>query len=394
VTNPHSAALPLDLVPGGPTFRLLLRVGLANPAAPRLVRTAFVVLVATWMPLALLTLLAGTAMIGSTEQPFARDFAVHARLLLALPLFLLGEVSINPRLRAIAATFVRTGVVRDVDLPAYEGAVRSALRLRDSVVAEIVLIAMAVIGAAGVTVGSLAAPTGSWAVAIDASGAHLTAAGWWYALVGLPVFQFVLFRSLWRGVIWTHFLGAMSKLDLALVPTHPDHAGGLGFVGVGQTSWVPLVFAISIVLAASFADAVVYGGSHVFDFKLPIAGYGALVAIALLGPLLRFRWQLARAHFTGLLEYGALVHDHHLKFDRKWIGGREGSDESLLGSPDVSSLVDSSAGYELVASMRTLPIALSDVVPIAIAVALPMVALFAIEIPIIEIVKNLLAIIA
>lgn len=394
MTTTVPAALPLDLVPGGPTFRFLLRVGLANPAAPRLVRTAVAVLLATWLPLAALTLLSGTALLGSVELPFARDFAVHARLLLAVPLFLLAEVSIGPRLRAVAAMFVRSGIVRESDVPVYEDAVRATLRLRDSVLAEIVLIAIAVAGAATVTIGSLATPVESWATTIDASGAQLTVAGWWYALVGLPIFQFLLFRSLWRGVLWTHFLGAISRLDLALVATHPDHAGGLGFLGTGQTSWAPLVLAISIVLAASFADAVIYGDSHVLDFKLPIAGYAALVALALVGPLFRFRGQLARNHFASLLEYGALIHDHHLAFDRKWIGEREGREESLLGNPDASSLADASAGYELVASMRTLPIALRDFVPLAIAVALPMLALFAIEIPIVEILKKLLAIVA
>ena len=392
--NTHSAPLTLDLVTGGPTFRLMLRVGLANPAAPRLLRAALVFLLATWAPLALLTLVAGTAFVGSSAQPFARDFAVHARLLLAVPLFLLSEVTIGPRLRAVAATFIRAGIVRESEIAAYDDAVRAAIRLRDSGIAEIALVALAVGGTIATTVVKLSNPTESWALLIADGGAHLTAAGWWYALVGVPVFQFFLLRSLWRGIIWTRFLGAMAGLDLSLVATHPDHAGGLGFVGVGQTSWVMLVLAISIVLAGSFADAVVYGDRHVLDFKLPIAAYGAIAALALLGPLLKFRAPLARTRFAALLEYGALVHDHHLAFDRKWIGGSVAPDEMLLGNPDASSLADTSAGYELVAAMRTLPASLRDIVPLVVAVVLPMIPLLAIEIPIAEILKRLLAIIA
>jgi hypothetical protein len=386
--------LPLDLVPGGPTFRLMLRVGLANPAAPRLLRSALALLIVTWVPLAVLTLLAGTALEGEITQPLARDFAVHARLLLAVPLFLLSEVAIGPRLRAVAATFVRSGIVPESERAAYEEAVRSAMRLRDSTTAEIALIALSVFGTIATMGVRLSAPTESWAVSIVDGASHLTAAGWWYAAVGLPVFQFLLYRALWRGYIWTRFLGAMSKLPLALVATHPDHAGGLGFVGVGQTSWVALVFAISIVLAGSFADAVVYGGSHVTDFKFPIAAYGGVVLVALIGPLFKFNKPLALARFTGLLEYGALVHDHHLKFDHKWVGGGEATDEKLLGNPDASSLADTSAGYELVRAMRTVPLAMKDLVPLAIAVALPMIPLFAIEIPLVDILKKLLAIVA
>jgi len=384
---------PLDLVPGGPTFRLMLRVGLANPAAPRLMQSALTLLVVTWFPLALLTLLAGTALEGSIEQPFVRDFAVHARLLLAVPLFLLSEVTIGPRLRAIAATFVSSGLVPQSERAAYDDTVRAAMRLRDSSTAEFVLIALSVVGSIAAMATRLSSPVESWLVSSHDGARYLTIAGWWYAAVGLPVFQFFLYRSLWRGFIWARFLGAMSKLDLSLVATHPDHAGGLGFVGVGQAAWGALAFAISIVLAGSFADAVIYKGSHVMDFKFPIAAYAAVVAVALIWPLFKFRRKLALARFKGLLEYGALVHDHHLAFDRKWIGGSEGDDD-LLGNPDASSLADTSAGYELVAAMRTLPLATKDLIPIVVAVALPMIPLFAIEIPLAEILGNLLKIIA
>jgi hypothetical protein len=268
------------------------------------------------------------------------------------------------------------------------------MQLRDSATAELVLIALAIAGSISTMSARFSVPVESWLIATSADGGqYLTLAGWWYAAVGLPVFQFLLYRSIWRGFMWVRFLGAMSRLDLALVPTHPDHAGGLGFVGVGQAAWSALVFAVSIVLAGSFADAVIYQGSHVMEFKFPIAAYGAVVALAVIWPLFKFRRPLALARFKGLLEYGALIHAHHLAFDRKWIGGATG-DEHLLGNADASSLADTSAGYELVRSMRTLPLATKDLVPIAAAAALPMIALLAIEIPLSEIIGNLLKIVA
>lgn len=355
-------------------------------------RAAFVFVLVTWVPLALLSLFAGRAFAGDVAQPFVRDFSMHARLLLAVPLFILSDI--GPKLRAVAATFVRARLVREHELGKYEDEVRTVLRRRDSASAETVLVALAFTAAFATTAVRLGAPVESWAVHLDAGIGRLTLAGWLYALVGLPIFQFLLLRSLWRGVIWARFLSAMARFDLAIVPTHPDHAGGLGFLGVGQTSWVVLVFAVSIMLAASFADAVIYGDSHVLDFKMPIAAYGVIAALALLGPLQRFSGRLGRARFAGLLEYGALVHDHHLAFDRKWIGGTGAADQNLLGNPDASSLADTSAGYELVATMRTIPVAVRDVVPLAIAVVLPMVPLFAIEIPIADILAKLLKIIA
>ena len=62
----------------------------------------------------------------------------------------------------------------------------------------------------------------------------LTAAGWWYALVSLPMFRFLLWRWLWRVFIWAALLWQTSKIQLRLLPTHPDQAGGLGTLGVAH----------------------------------------------------------------------------------------------------------------------------------------------------------------
>jgi len=387
------AVRALDLVPGGPSFRLLLRVGLANPEAPRLIHLAGVLVVATWLPLLVLTFVAGTARVGSVEMPFLRDFAVHARLLLALPLFVLSDVISGPRLRATAATFVRAGLVRDSQRGGYDEAVRSALALRDSARAEVALVLLAYAGMVVLAGTRLANPQSSWMALAGGGMERVTLAGAYYALVGVPFFLFLLMRSLWRGFIWARFLGAMARLDLALVPTHPDQAAGLGFVAVGQSSWGVLVLAVSIVLAGTFADAVIYGGQHVMGFQLPIGAFAAVVAVALIAPLLRFRGQLARARFRGLLEYGALVQRHHARFDRKWIQ-QAGDGDTLLGNPDASSLADASTGYQLVAAMRTLPIGPRDLPPLVVPVLLPMVALATLEIPLVEIVKKLAAILA
>ena len=49
----------------------------------------------------------------------------------------------------------------------------------------------------------------------------------WYALVGLPLFQFLSFRVLYRWGIWCRTLLGLSRTELELEPSHPDLAGGL-----------------------------------------------------------------------------------------------------------------------------------------------------------------------
>jgi hypothetical protein len=91
------------------------------------------------------------------------------------------------------------------------------------------------------------------------AGAGMTLSGWWYWYFCLPLFRFLLFRWLWRLGIWWDFLRRVAKLDLHLVPTHPDRAGGLGYLEVVHTNFFPLVFAFSAVLSASFAEGISTG---------------------------------------------------------------------------------------------------------------------------------------
>jgi hypothetical protein len=57
---------------------------------------------------------------------------------------------------------------------------------------------------------------------------HLTAAGWYALIVSNSIFEFLLGLSLWKWLLWTVFSFRISRLNLNLIPTHPDGNGGLG----------------------------------------------------------------------------------------------------------------------------------------------------------------------
>ena len=61
-------------------------------------------------------------------------------------------------------------------------------------------------------------PGGSW---------NLTPAGYWYVFVSIPILQFLLLRWYVKFFIWYRFLWHVSRLNLHLVPIHPDHSAGL-----------------------------------------------------------------------------------------------------------------------------------------------------------------------
>ena len=60
------------------------------------------------------------------------------------------------------------------------------------------------------------------------TGVHLTPAGWYSMLVSAPVVQFLGAVVLWRWLLRTIFAFRLSRLNLRLIPSHPDENGGLG----------------------------------------------------------------------------------------------------------------------------------------------------------------------
>jgi hypothetical protein len=68
--------------------------------------------------------------------------------------------------------------------------------------------------------------TVSWFPANPGEG--LTPVGYWYALVALPILQFLIFRWIYRMAVWTGFLWKVAGWTFALrrlIPTRPAASG-------------------------------------------------------------------------------------------------------------------------------------------------------------------------
>ena len=66
---------------------------------------------------------------------------LHVRLLVALPALILAEWIVHQRMRPVVRQFVVRGLIPDAARPQFDAAVASAMRLRNSVAAEVLLIA-------------------------------------------------------------------------------------------------------------------------------------------------------------------------------------------------------------------------------------------------------------
>ncbi len=122
-----------SLVAGGPAHGLQQRLGLVDPASFHPVRRALVSILLTWVALLVLSAVQGLAIGGGVKIPFLYDYAAYARFLIAIPMLIVAEGFIGPRIARVAAHFGRSGLVSESDRPAYEAALDRGRRMRDSV---------------------------------------------------------------------------------------------------------------------------------------------------------------------------------------------------------------------------------------------------------------------
>ena len=355
---------------GGPLYQAYRRTHLCGETLELVMRRVMVVTALAWLPLLILSIADGR-FAGGAQPPFLLHIDVHARLLIALPLLIATEAVVHNRLRATVRQFFERGLIPERARPRFEAAIRSALRLRNSTLAEVLLIAF--VYSVGITViwRSVAAfPEDTW-YGLAGEGGHLTPAGWWYFLVSLPLFQFLLFRWYYRLLIWAWFLWLVSRSDLQLVPTHPDRCAGLGFLSVSTDSLMPFLFAHGALFAGVTASGILFEGRGLTDYWARLIAATAIVLAVALAPFLVFVPALFRAKRAGLKEYGALAQRYVHEFDRKWLHG-EASGEHLLGSGDIQSLADLGNSFQVISGMRMFAINRNTVMLLTLATLLPL----------------------
>ncbi len=219
---------------------------------------------------------------------------------------------------------------------------------------------------------------------------NLSMAGWWHALVSVPVFQFLLLRWYFRVFIWARFLVQVSRIELKLVPTHPDRVGGLGFLTNVVYAFTPILLAHGVLLAGLIADRIFFDGATLPQFKMEIFGGVAVLVLLVLFPLMAFLGQLARVKRTGLGEYGGLAQRYVREFDAKWLRSGDPG-EPLLASADIQSLADLSNSFQVIREMRLVPFSKDTVLQLAIITLAPVAPLLLTMISFEELMKRLLS---
>ena len=359
--------------------------------ALQLVRQRIIVIsLFAWLPLLALSALEGQLLGGRVAVPFLLDVEVHVKFLLVMPLLIVAELVVHQRMRLVVRQFLERNLIPESALARFDAAIASAFRLRNSVLAEVLLIAFVyIVGVLIVWRHYTALATATWYATPSVEGSKLSLAGMWYGYVSVPFFQFLLLRWYFRIFIWIRFLWQVSRIELSLVPTHPDRVGGLGFLSNIVYSFGLLAVAHGALLAGNLANRIFYLGAALPEYKIEIAVVVIFLLCLVLGPLLLFAPQLAQAKRTGNREYGTLAERYVREFDAKWLRGGAPADEPLVGSADIQSLADLANSFEVVRTMQIAPITRDALLRLVAATLAPIVPLALTMMPLEELLKKL-----
>jgi hypothetical protein len=383
-----------SLIVGGPMFQFFRRAYLTGDGLELLRRRIAILVLISWLPPLVISSFEGHAWGSSVNLTFLKDIDAHVRFLIALPLVIGAEIVVHQRMAGMVRNFLDRSLIPMEAMGRFEGAVESARRWRNSIIAEIALLFFVYgVGVLLIWRKLVEVQLTTWHGTTPDGILHPSLAGWWFGLVSLPLFQFLLFRWYYRLVIWARFLWQVSRIKLDVLPTHPDRSAGLGFLSNVSYAFVPLLLAQGALLSGMMANRVLYAGASLSQFKVEIFGLVLAAVILILGPLLVFAPQLAQAKRKAQREYGTLAQTYVREFDKKWLRGGAPPDEPFLGSGDIQSLADVGNSYTVISEMRWLPFTAKTMVQLGITTLAPLAPLTLTILPLDELVDRFLKIV-
>lgn len=310
-----------------------------------------------WFPLVVLTLVDGTFVADDMTMPFVKDVIPYVRGLIAIPLLVMADNVIEPMMERIVKYLRSSGVVPDSEHVQLESAINKVAHLLNARWMQVILIILAVIVSWVLQADYVDMWTErnvtSWALHLENGEVDETLAGTWYLLVTAPMVSFLLYRWIWRFVVWSIFLWRVSRMELELYASHADLAGGLGMIGAGQSLFGIVFFIVATLISSQLASNILYEGDTLEDARLVVLVFIVLSIAIIAIPLMFFTGKLFTLKRRAMAEYGILQHRISRDFHQHWIS-EEGKD--LVDSMQPSAMADYTAVYEVVSSMRIVPL--------------------------------------
>ena len=325
-----------------------------------------------WLPLAILTLIDGTFYTTDVTMPFVRDVVPYARAFIAIPLLIMADNVIEPMMSKTVGYLRSSGVVPESEHEHLHDATERVAQLINNKWMQIMLALLAIIvswllQADYVDMWTERDVT-SWALHLEDGQVDETLAGMWFLLITSPIVSFLLYRWVWRFIVWSIFLYWVSKLELELYASHTDSAGGLGIIGYGQSLFGLIFMIMAALISSELASNVLYEGENLVDTKLVILVFIGVSIFVIAAPLFLFTTKLVSLKRKSLADYGELQQQISRDFHKHWIDDKA---KDLVDSMHPSAMADYSAVYEVVSGMRVVPMHSRAVIVLGLVLLVP-----------------------
>jgi len=373
---PRAQTVSFSEHPNGIFYRLIVALQVSKPGKEGVLACVILFICLTFLPLVLLASFNSAVFTGVVEIPLLQDYATLTRFLIVGPIILSAELLIKPVMSKVAQQFVECKVIDEAQVSAYETVVHDSFRLRDSLMAEILLLVLAfVFSIAGAQV-VVFSHLSNWQAVVINHDQVLTWAGYWNLFVSQPLFKFVLFDWIYEYILWVVFLARVARFKLNIVASHPDGAGGLGFISIGQSHYCLTAFALSAALAGVIAQYIMFNKAPLHSFMDMGIVWILFMLVVFLGPLLIFSPALYAAKREALFKYGKLAQECAMRFEKKWLSDDPTLEPgSLIEASDASVLADFNSDFQQIRSMRTIVCSKNLAFGFALVSALPAIPL-------------------
>ena len=348
-----------SLFEGDPLNRFFARLGIGSTRVLDLFLRFLLLLLVTAVPTALLALWQGYG----PNQPlrslnFFADFSAFGQALLGYPLFILAEYKIEKTTRSAGRHMLSSGVVPQEYLPELHRLHDRVGALRRKAWIEIACLVLGLIFGLLWLYEETHNLHDTWHAVGAPAAQSPTHAGWWVALVGIPIFNFWWIRWMWKISLWCWYLNRVSRFPLRLIASHPDLTGGLGFVSDAQKSFAIVIFAFGIgIIAPVVAYKLDVEGASLFSYATggPLLGFVIGAPIFFTLPLLMFTKQLARTKKRAMDAYQSRATEAALSFEQGWLHARPGVDSEVLFGKYLQGMKNLNLAFEHMKKMRVVP---------------------------------------
>jgi len=367
-------------------LRILRALRIAPQKGLGVMRRALFFALFCWLPIAIWAWMQNRLIDNSTGEPLMAHFGIHVRCLIAIPLLILAEAPASTVIGRILQQFPKSGLVPAERMDQYQADILRTSKLRDNSLPWVLVLAFSLVWLAG-SPADMYSHELSWASVNGSMGFG----GWWFKYVVRTVFIFLVIGWIWRILLLTQLFWRIAHLDLALVATHPDRMGGLGFLQSVPKAFSLVTFAIAAVLASRWAHDSLYHQVALANFKMPLLVFVLIWSLLLLLPALVFGAKMRSCRRQALSEYRALTAMHARLLHERWV--KRGGDQAahpMLEANELGASADVGTIFQAVEHMRTLPVGKVALLGIVLPVVVPMVLVAMTQFPLKDILMALM----